>query len=385
MLKAYKYRIYPNQEQKELIEKTFGCCRFVYNFCRAEQKKQEEMWTTVKEMQQQGYPLQDYKSRYFNKFENVNALKELKTHYLFLQEVDSIALQSSIENLATAYEKYYKKQGGKPRFKSKKRKGVTSYTTKCVNHNIEVIGKNIKLPKLKKVKAKIHRSFRGNIKQATVSKTPTNQYYVSLTVETNDILPLEKTNQKVGVDLGLVDFVTLSTGKKIANQHFLEKQRKKLEQAQKELSRKTIGSSNFEKTKRKVAKIHEKIRNQRKDFIHKISYQLVKEYDIICMEDLAISELKETDSRKRNQRVSDIGWYEFKREVEYKCNWYGKRWSMIDRYYPSSQICSRCGYRDRKKEERIRSWICPKCQARLDRDINASVNILNEGLRILKR
>ena len=384
MLKAYKYRIYPNQEQKELLEKTFGCCRFVYNFCRAEQKKEEDRWITVKEMQQQGYPLQDYKSKFFHKFDHVNAIKELKQHYAFLKEVDSIALQSSVEHLATAYEKYYKKQGKKPRFKSKKRNDVTSYTTKCVNQNIEVMGNAIKLPKLKKVKAKIHRSFCGKIKQAMVSKTATNQYYVSLVVETNDILPLEKTNQNVGIDLGLVDFVVLSTGEKIPNQGFFEKQLKKIEQVQKELSRKTIGSSNFTKVKRKIAKIHEKIAHQRKDYIHKITDYLVKAYDTICMEDLAVSEMKETDSAKRNLRVSDVGWYELKRELEYKCKWYGKRLSVIDRYYPSSQICARCGHREGKKEERIRSWICPRCQTKLDRDINASRNILKEGLRILK-
>ena len=261
---------------------------------------------------------------------------------------------------------------------------MTSYTTKCVNHNIEVMGNAIKLPKLKKVKAKIHRSFRGKIKQATVSKTNTNQYYVSLVVETNNILPLEKTNQNVGIDLGLADFATLSTGEKIRNQGFLEKQHKKLGKAQQELSRKTIGSSNFAKLKLKVAKIHEKIAHQRKDYIHKISYQLVKAYDTICMEDLDVSEMKETDRAKRNLRVSDVGWYELKRELEYKCKWYGKRLSVIDRYYPSSQICARCGHRDGKKEERIRSWICPRCQTKLDRDINASRNILKEGLRILE-
>ena len=261
---------------------------------------------------------------------------------------------------------------------------MTSYTTKCVNQNIEVMGNAIKLPKLKKVKAKIHRSFCGKIKQAMGSKTATNQYYVSLVVETNDILPLEKTNQNVGIDLGLVDFVVLSTGEKIPNQGFFEKQLKKIEQVQKELSRKTIGSSNFTKVKRKIAKIHEKIAHQRKDYIHKITDYLVKAYDTICMEDLAVSEMKETDSAKRNLRVSDVGWYELKRELEYKCKWYGKRLSVIDRYYPSSQICARCGHREGKKEERIRSWICPRCQTKLDRDINASRNILKEGLRILK-
>lgn len=384
MLKAYKYRLYPNKAQKELIDKTFGCCRFVYNFARGQQKKEEDMWSKVKDMQQQGYPFQDYKSKFFNKVENVNAVKELKKNYVWLSEVDSIALQSSIENLASAYDKYYKKQGGKPIFKSKKKNDVRSYTTKCVNNNIRIIGNYIKLPKLKVVKVKAHISFSGKIKKATISKTSANKYYVSLTVDTNDIVPLEKTNKNVGVDLGITDFAILSNGMKIPNNHFMEKQLKKLDKAGKQLSRKTIGSSNFAKAKLKVAKIHEKISNQRKDFLNKITYNLVKQFDVVCIEDLEVSALKETDNSKRNMRVSDVSWHEFKRQLTYKCKWYGKTLSITDRYFASSQICSCCGKRDKKKDVSIREWICPNCGAKLDRDINASINILKEGLRILQ-
>lgn len=384
MLKAYKYRLYPNKAQKELIDKTFGCCRFVYNFARGQQKKEEDMWSKVKDMQQQGYPFQDYKSKFFNKVENVNAVKELKKNYVWLSEVDSIALQSSIENLASAYDKYYKKQGGKPIFKSKKKNDVTSYTTKCVNNNIRIIGNYIKVPKLNVVKVKAHISFSGKIKKATISKTSANKYYVSLTVDTNDIVPLEKTNKNVGVDLGITDFAILSNGIKIPNNHFMEKQLKKLDKAGKQLSRKTIGSSNFAKAKLKVAKIHEKISNQRKDFLNKITYNLVKQFDVVCIEDLDVSALKETDNSKRNMRVSDVSWHEFKRQLTYKCKWYGKRLSITDRYFASSQICSCCVKRDKKKDVSIREWICPNCGAKLDRDINASINILKEGLRILQ-
>lgn len=384
MLKAYKYRLYPNKAQKELIDKTFGCCRFVYNFARGQQKKEEDMWSKVKDMQQQGYPFQDYKSKFFNKVENVNAVKELKKNYVWLSEVDSIALQSSIENLASAYDKYYKKQGGKPIFKSKKKNDVTSYTTKCVNNNIRIIGNYIKLPKLNVVKVKAHISFSGKIKKATISKTSANKYYVSLTVDTNDIVPLEKTNKNMGVDLGITDFAILSNGIKIPNNHFMEKQLKKLDKAGKQLSRKTIGSSNFAKAKLKVAKIHEKISNQRKDFLNKITYNLVKQFDVVCIEDLDVSALKETDNSKRNMRVSDVSWHEFKSQLTYKCKWYGKTLSITDRYFASSQICSCCGKRDKKKDVSIREWICPNCGAKLDRDINASINILKEGLRILQ-
>ena len=384
MLKAYKYRLYPNKAQKELIDKTFGCCRFVYNFARGQQKKEEDMWSKVKDMQQQGYPFHDYNSKFFNKFENVNAIKELKKNYAWLSEVDSIALQSSIENLANAYDKYYKKQGAKPIFKSKKKNDVTSYTTKCVNNNIRIIGNYIKLPKLNVVKVKAHISFSGKIKKATISKTPTNKYYVSLIVDTNDIVPLEKTNKNVGIDLGITDFAILSNGIKVPNNHFMERQLRKLEKAQQVLSRKTIGSSNFAKAKLKVAEIYEKISNQRKDFLNKITYNLVKQFDVICIENLDVSALKETDNSKRNMRVSDVSWYEFKRQLAYKCEWYGKILSVADRYFPSSQICSCCGHNDGKKALNVRSWVCPNCKTKLDRDVNASINILTEGLRILK-
>lgn len=384
MLKAYKYRLYPNKAQKELIDKTFGCCRFVYNFARGQQKKEEDMWSKVKDMQQQGYPFHDYNSKFFNKFENVNAIKELKKNYAWLSEVDSIALQSSIENLANAYDKYYKKQGGKPIFKSKKKNDVTSYTTKCVNNNIRIIGNYIKLPKLNVVKVKAHISFSGKIKRATISKTPTNKYYVSLIVDTNDIVPLEKTNKNVGIDLGITDFAILSNGIKVPNNHFMERQLRKLEKAQQVLSRKTIGSSNFAKAKLKVAEIYEKISNQRKDFLNKITYNLVKQFDVICIENLDVSALKETDNSKRNMRVSDVSWYEFKRQLAYKCEWYGKILSVVDRYFPSSQICSCCGHNDGKKALNVRSWVCPNCKTKLDRDVNASINILTEGLRILQ-
>lgn len=197
-------------------------------------------------------------------------------------------------------------------------------------------------------------------------------------------MPLEKTNKNVGVDLGITDFAILSNGIKIPNNHFMEKQLKKLDKAGKQLSRKTIGSSNFAKAKLKVAKIHEKISNQRKDFLNKITYNLVKQFDVVCIEDLDVSALKETDNSKRNMRVSDVSWHEFKRQLTYKCKWYGKRLSITDRYFASSQICSCCGKRDKKKDVSIREWICPNCGAKLDRDINASINILKEGLRILQ-
>lgn len=384
IIRAYKYRIYPNKKQRELIDKTFGCCRFVYNFCRGNQKKEENMWLLVNEMVQQGYfTCNNYKSKFFNKFENYGFLKELKQYYKWLKEVDKFALESAVDNLADAYNKYYKKQGGKPKFKSKKNNDVISYTTKFTNNNIEILGKHIKLPKLKAVKFKDKSRPQGKIVKATISKTSSNRYYVSLTCKEVLVQEYPKTNNKAGIDLGIADFAILSNGKKICNNQFLEKELNKIAELQRGLSRKSIGSSNYNKAKLKVAKIHEKIANQRNDFLHKLTHKLIKEYDIICIENLDVKEMKETDSTIRNLRVSDVSWYEFRRQLEYKADWYGKTVSKVNRYYPSSQICSCCGHRDSKKDTSIREWICPKCNNKLDRDLNASINILNEGLRLL--
>jgi putative transposase len=194
---------------------------------------------------------------------------------------------------------------------------------------------------------------------------------------------LPKTNSNVGIDLGIVDFAIMSDGNKISNPKFYEVSEKRLVKLQKELSRKTIGSSNWNKTRIKIAKLYKHIVNQRTDFLQKITTQLVKQYDIICIENLNVKAMKETDNKIRNKRVEDVSWFEFRRMLIYKCQWYDKTLSVINRYYPSSQICHCCGKSSGKKTENIRMWICPNCGAKLDRDINASINILNEGLRIL--
>ena len=183
--------------------------------------------------------------------------------------------------------------------------------------------------------------------------------------------------------MGLADFAILSDGVKIENPKFYEQSEKKLVKLQRELSRKTIGSARWEKARLKVAKLQKHITNQRNDFLQKLTTIIVSKYDVIAIEDLNGKEMKETDSKIRNKRVGDVSWSEFRRMITYKSQWYGKNLSIIDRYYPSSQICHVCGHRDGKKSENIRNWICPYCHSELDRDINASINILNEGLRLL--
>ena len=365
MEKAYKYRIYPNKKQKEIIVKTFGCCRFVYNTYLAKRIKAYE---------------KDKITFTYNMCSKdlTNLKKELK----WLKEVDSTALQSSLKNLDTAYQKFFKEHTGYPKFKTKKTHRY-SYETKYSHGNIQYYNKYIKLPKLGMVKIKNNLIPQGRILNATISQEPNGHYYCSLCCTDVEFEQLPKTNQNIGLDLGLVDFAILSDGTKIENPRFFEKSEQKLAKLQRELSRKTIGSNRWNKARIKVANLQKHISDQRSDFLQKLTTEIVRTYDVIAIEDLDVKSMKETDSTIRNKRVGDVSWSEFRRILTYKTQWYGKKLSVIDRYYPSSQICNCCGHRDGKKSEDIRFWICPKCNSELDRDVNAAINILNEGLRII--
>ena len=363
--KAYKYRIYPNKKQQELIQKTFGCTRFVYNYYL---NKRKEMYENDKTTFTYNMCSKD--------------LTSLKKDLEWLKEVDSVGLQSSLKDLDYAYQKFFKEHTGYPKFKSKKNR-YKSYKTKNTNNCLDFINKHIKLPKLGLVKVRDKQIPQGRILNATISQEPNGHYYCSLCCTDIEFQQYPKTNKNVGIDLGIYDFAILSDGIKIENPQFYEQSEKKLAKLQRELSRKTIGSSRWEKARLKVAKLQKHIANQRNDFLQKLTTTIVSNYDVIAIEDLDVKSMKETDSKTRNKRVGDVSWSEFRRMLTYKSQWYGKELSVIDRYYPSSQICHVCGHRDGKKSEDIRNWICPNCNSELDRDINAAINILNEGLRIL--
>ena len=365
MEKAYKYRIYPNKKQKELIQKTFGCCRFVYNYYL---NKRKEMYENEKTTFTYNMCSKD--------------LTQLKKEFEWLKEADSIGLQSSIKDLDSAYQKFFKEHLGYPKFKSKKNRYKT-YKTKNTNNAVSFGNKHIKLPKLGLVKTRDKQIPQGRILNATISQEPNGHYYCSLCCTDVHFEQLSKTNKNVGIDLGLVDFAIFSDETKIENPRFYEKSENKLVKLQKELSRKTIGGTNWNKARIKVANLQKHISNQRKDFLQKLTTEIIKSYDVITIEDLDVKSMKETDFTTRNKRVGDVSWSEFRRMLTYKCKWYGKKLFVIDRYYPSSQICHCCGHRDGKKSEDIRFWTCPECHSELDRDINAAMNILNEGLRIL--
>ena len=363
--KAFKYRIYPNKKQQELIQKTFGCTRFVYNYYL---NKRKEMYENDKTTFTYNMCSKD--------------LTNLKKELEWLKDPDKDSLQKALKDLDMAYQKFFKEHTGYPKFKSKKNR-YKSYRTSYTNNNIRFENKHIRLPKLGLVKVRDKQIPQGRILNATISQEPNGHYYCSLCCTDVEFEQYPKTNKNIGIDLGLVDFAILSDGIKVENPQFYEQSEKKLAKLQRELSRKTIGSARWEKARLKVARLQEHITNQRKDFLQKLSTEIVNNFDTICIEDLDVKSMKETDSKIRNKRIGDVSWSEFRRMLTYKSQWYGKELSVIDRYYPSSQICHVCGNRDGKKSEDIRKWICPHCHSELDRDINAAINILNEGLRLL--
>ncbi len=370
--KAYKFRIYPTKEQETLIAKTIGCSRFVFNHFLGQ-------WNdTYKET---GKRLT---------YNTCSAeLTKLKKELVWLKEVDSIALQSSLKNLADSYSRFFKKQNNAPRFKSKKNR-VQSYTTKETNGNIAVVGNKIKLPKLGLVRFAKSREVHGRVLNATVRRTPSGKYFVSILAEV-DVQPMEKAESSIGIDLGITDFAIFSDGRKIDNNKFTAKMEKKLKREQRKLSRRALhakqnginllDAKNYQKQKRKVARLHERVLDQRDDFLNKLSTEIIKNHDLICIETLNTKGMLR--NRKLAKSISDVSWSAFVTKLEYKATWYGKTIMKVSKWFPSSQICSDCGHQDGKKSLAIREWTCPICHQHHDRDLIASKNILAEGLRIL--
>ena len=361
MLKAYKYRIFPNEEQQALMSNIFGQVRFVYN-----------LGLETKIAAYAG------NKKNLTCFDLNKQITELKEELVWLKETPSQALQMAMRNLDNAYHAFFR-GAGFPKFKNKhgKQSFQLPQGTSLSEDNSQIF-----IPKLKWVGIDLHREFKGEIKTVTVSRTVTNKYFVSILVDTKQELPIKKQiseSTSVGLDLGIKDFVITSDGKKFENKDFFKSTQKQLRVAQRSLSRKTKDSGHYKKQKMVVALLHEKIRNQRQDYLHKISKYLVNNYDTICLEDLAVSNMVKNHCLAR--AISDMGWSEFRSMLEYKAEWQGKNISVIGRFDPSSKTCSCCGKINKELKLSDREWICLHCGAKHDRDVNAAKNIKTFGLR----
>ena len=357
---AYKYRIYPNNAQKEFFAKCFGCVRFFYN----------KSLSDMNEI---------YKST--GKFKNITPAS-YKEDYSFLKEVDSLALSNAQLNRNTAFKSFFSRKTGFPKFKSKR--NDQSYTTNNQG-SVKISDNNryISIPKCSRIRIKMHRSFEGNIKSITVSMTTDNKYYISLLIET-EIEPLEATEKMIGLDLGLKDLIVDSNGKKYKNHKYLTKSQNKLAKEQRKLSKMVKGSHNRNKKRIKIARLHKHIQNQRNDYLHKLSKSIVDENQVICIEDLKVKDMMNDSKLARN--ISDVSWSRLVSILIYKANWYGRTVVKVPSTYPSSQLCSICSYKNSiTKDLRIRKWTCPECGTVHDRDINAAKNILSKGTTILTK
>ncbi len=367
---AYKFRIYPTPAQEELIQKTFGCCRFIYNHFLSER-----------------IALYQNTGKSTNWREQCKELPGLKIQYPWLKEVDSHALQATARNLHRAYDNFFRrvKNSEKPGFPKYKSKSDSRRSFTTVGKTLAVSENTVKLPKLGEIKCIVTRPVQGRILNMTISQTPTKKYFVSICCTDVELDPLPLTGKETGVDVGIRSLAILSDGTKYENNEHLAKNLKKLARLQRQFSRQERGSRRHEKTRMKIAELHERITNQRTDALHKLTTDLVREYDMIAVETLDIKGMMgQKKSHDLARRIGDAAWGTLLSQLEYKADWYGKMVVSVDKTFPSTQICSACGAKHPFVSKTMPlKWTCPSCGAEHDVDVNAAKNLLEEGRRIL--
>ena len=358
--RTYKFRLYPNRKQTELLAKHFGCSRFVYNYFLNQRKEQ--------------YRLTGKSDNYYAQAKTLTTLKK-QEDTAWLKEVNAQTLQFAIRSLEAACNNFFKKRAKFPNFKSKHSKN-----TFTVLQSTSIACGRLFIRKFKEgIKCRVHREIKGKIGKVTITKTPSGKYFVSVFTEEEYTTPIEKTGKSVGVDMGLKDLLVTSDGETFKNNRYTKRYECKLAKAQQHLSRKKKGSRGFENQRLKVARLHEKIANSRADYLHKCSISLVRRYDTICIEDLNVKGM--TKNHRLSKFITDASWGKFVSMLTYKAEWNGKNVVKIDRYFPSSQTCNVCGYINKQiKDLSVREWECPHCHTHHDRDINAAINILHFGL-----
>lgn len=358
--RTYKFRLYPNMEQAELLARHFGCARFVYNHFLNQRKEQ--------------YRLTGKSDNYYAQAKSLTELKKQEAT-AWLKEVNAQSLQFALRSLDAAYTNFFQKMAKFPSFKSKHTKN--SFT---VPQHVSIAGGRLFFHKFKDgIKCRVHREITGKVGKATISKTPSGKYFVSVFTEEEYVTPVKKSGKAVGVDMGLKDLLITSDGEIFKNNRNTKRYERKLAKAQQHLSRKKKGSRWFENQKLKVARIHEKIANSRADYLHKCSISLVRRYDTICIEDLNVKGMER--NHRLAKSITDASWGNFVSMLTYKAEWNGKKVVKVDRYFPSSQTCNVCGYVNKQtKDLSVREWECPVCHTHHNRDVNAAINILRFGI-----
>ncbi|UCM92667.1 MULTISPECIES: RNA-guided endonuclease TnpB family protein [unclassified Candidatus Tisiphia] len=366
---AYKYRIYPTKEQKQLLSKHFGCVRFVWNYFLNERK--EHYLKNKEEIEAKRI------KGNLNYYDNAKQLTLLKREKEWLRDCNSQSLQATLKHLDSAYRMFFRKTHAFPNFKDKNAK--QSFT---IPQHFKLEDNKIHFPKFNEgIKVEEHRKLQGKFVVATLSKSTTNKYYISIIVE-KEIQTSSLIEKSIGIDLGIKDLIICSDGKKYHNIRSLSNLEDKLRYKQKQLSKKVKGSNNRKKAKHKVAIVHEKIKNTRSDYIHKITKAIINENQVIIAEDLHVKGMMR--NHKLAKAISDVAWHEIHRQLEYKSKWNDRAYHIIDRFFPSSKMCSFCNFVNDQLTLKDRTWSCSSCGTQLDRDLNASINILNQGLNNLQ-